>query len=140
MTPVEALQAALAGEHAAVYVYAVLGARTSRSRTPQLFSDIDAAFHLHRRQRDNLARRIADRGADPVAAEVSYRLPGRVRTRADVEKAALRVERRLAVVYGQLVGSTSGSDRHWGLAALDRCAVRQLAFRGTPEMFPGTTP
>jgi hypothetical protein len=138
--PVEALQAGLAGEHAAVYLYEVLGARTSRSRTPQLFSDVDAAFRLHRRQRDNLSRRIVDRGADPVAAEVSYQLPGRILTPADVEEAALLVERRLASVYGQLVGSTSGSDRRWGLGALDSCAVRQLAFRGTPEMFPGTTP
>jgi hypothetical protein len=138
--PLEALQATLAGEHAAVYLYEVLGARVSRSRQPRLFASVDDAFRLHRRQRDSLARRIDRLGADPVAAEVAYQLPGRVVTPADMEEAALLVERRLATVYGQLVGSTVGSDRRWALGALDSCAVRQLAFRGTPEMFPGKTP
>ncbi len=38
MSPVEALQTALAAEHAALYVYGSLGARTSQSRTPVLFA------------------------------------------------------------------------------------------------------
>lgn len=139
MKPVEALQEALAGEHAALYVYGVLGARTSQSANPRLFTAIEEGFRLHRRQRDALTRRIARRGETPVAAEVSYQVPGRALRPADMERAALQVERRLAVVYGQLVGSTTGSDRRWALAALDECAVRQLTFRGTPEMFPGMT-
>ena len=139
MKPVDALQAALAGEHAAVYLYAVMGARVSRSEQPALFDSIDSAFRVHRRQRDALTQRIARHGADPVAAEVSYRLPDALERPHHVREAALGVERRLADVYGQLVGSTTASDRRWALSALDSCAVRQLAFRGTPEMFPGTT-
>lgn len=139
MKPLEALQATLAGEHAAVYVYAVLGARTSESRSPALFGSLDATFRLHRRRRDALADRIHAHQGEPVAAEVSYELPVPLTTPADMTKAALQLERRLAAVYGQLVASTSGADRRWALDALEDCAVRQLAFRGTPEMFPGAT-
>lgn len=140
MKPIDALQAALAGEHAAVYVYGVLGARTSSSRSPRLFAAVDAAYTRHRRQRDGLRERIARRGEEPVASEVSYELPVPVEDDAGTAKAALLVERRLVAVYGQLVESTSGADRRWALVALDDAAVRQLAFRGTPEMFPGLTP
>ena len=139
MKPLAALQATLAGEHAAVYVYAVLGARTSESRSPALFADLDEAFRLHRRRRDWLAARIVAHGGSPVPAEVSYELPAPLASVVDMTKAALQVERRLAVVYAQLVASTSGPDRRWAIDALEDCAVRQLAFRGTPEMFPGTT-
>lgn len=139
MKPLEALQAALAGEHAAVYVYAVLGARTSESRSPALFADLDEAFRLHRRRRDWLAARIVAHGDTPVPAEVSYELPAPLASAGDVTKAALQVERRLAVVHGQLVASTSGAGRRWAIDVLADCAVRQLAFRGAPEMLPGTT-
>lgn len=140
MKPLEALQATLAGEHAAVYVYSVLGARTSQSKAPELFDLLDGSFKLHRRRRDGLSQLIVRKGGTPVPSEVSYELPTPLATAAQLTKAALQVEHRLAVVYGQLVASTSGSDRRWGLDALQDCAVRQLAFRGTPEMFPGLTP
>lgn len=139
MKPLEALQATLAGEHAAVYVYAVLGARVSRTGRPTLFAHLDQAYRAHRRNRDQLAAMIVRRGGDPVAAEVSYELPANLRTAAQTQQAALQMERRLAAIYGQLTGGTSGADRRWALAALDECAVRQLSFRGSPEMFPGMT-
>lgn len=139
MKPLEALQATLAGEHAAIYVYSVAGARTSESRSPGLFANLDQAFRLHRRRRDWLAARIVALGGTPVPAEVAYELPAPLASAADMTKAALQLERRLAVVYGQLVASTPGADRRWAIDALEDCAVRQLAFRGTPETFPGAT-
>ena len=45
MTPLDALQTTLAAEHAAVYVYGVLGARTSPAAEPSLFA---AARRLRR--------------------------------------------------------------------------------------------
>lgn len=139
MKPVEALQATLAGEHAAVYLYAVLGARCSRSKQHDLYEALDASFRLHRRRRDGLVTLITRHGADPVAAEVAYETPSPLASAADLTRAALQVERRLAEVYGQQVASTSGSDRRWAIDALEDCAVRQLAFRGAPETFPGLT-
>jgi hypothetical protein len=94
---------------------------------------------VHRRRRDQLTVSIADTGAEPVAAEVSYDLPASLATEAELNDAALQVERRIARTYGQLVESNAGAERRWALVALDDSAVRQLEFRGTPEMFPGTS-
>ncbi|HEX2894397.1 MAG TPA: DUF4439 domain-containing protein [Marmoricola sp.] len=138
MTPLEAQQATLAGEHAAVYLFGVFGAQASESRQPALYARLLDAFHVHRKRRDQLAATIAAAGADPVAAEVSYDLPAAMGTAPELNDAALQVERRIARTYGQLVESTAGAERRWALVALDDSAVRQLEFRGTPEMFPGT--
>ncbi len=139
MTPLEALQTTLAGEHAAVYLYGVLGARSSMSAQPELYELLVDGFRTHRRRRDELTEMIHGRGAEPVAAEVSYDLPGRLATPAQLRGAALRVERRTAGGYGQLVEGTAGEERRWALVALDECAVRQLELRGSPEQFPGLT-
>jgi len=138
MTPVEAQQATLAGEHAAVYLFGVFGAQASQSRQPVLYARLLDAFRVHRRRRDQLTSTIAATGAEPVASEVTYDLPAGMDTAAELNDAALQVERRIARTYGQLVESTAGAERRWALVALDDSAVRQLEFRGTPEMFPGT--
>lgn len=139
MTPVEALQAALAGEHAAVYCYGVIGARTPASAHPELYAAMLASFRIHRRRRDQLSGMIFAKGVEPVAAEVSYEVPGPLGTAPELNNAALQVERRIARTFGQLVESTAGAERRWALVALDDAAVRQVEFRGTPEMFPGTS-
>ncbi|HEY0902625.1 MAG TPA: ferritin-like domain-containing protein [Marmoricola sp.] len=139
MTPLEALQAALAGEHAAVHLYAVLAARASESRQPTLHTGLVEGFRLHRKRRDQLTAMVVGRRGEPVAAEVAYALPGPIGTGAELNNAALQVERRIARTYGQLIESTTDAERRWALVALDEAAVRQLEFRGTPEMFPGTS-
>ncbi|MBO9520242.1 MAG: ferritin-like domain-containing protein [Nocardioidaceae bacterium] len=139
MTPLEALQAALAGEHAAVYCYGVIGARTSASAHPDLYDAMLHGFQRHRRRRDQLTAMIVRRGAEPVAAEVSYEVPGPLRNVPELNNAALQLERRIARTFGQLVESTAGAERRWALVALDDAAVRQVEFRGTPEMFPGSS-
>ena len=143
MTPLEAEQATLAGEHAAVYLFGVFGAQASQSRQPELYARLLDAFHVHRRRRDQLTVVIAGAGAEPVPSEVTYDLPADMAsadelTEAQLNEAALQVEHRLARTYGQLVESTADAERRWALVALDDSAVRQLEFRGTPEMFPGT--
>jgi hypothetical protein len=140
----DALQATLAGEHAATYCYGVLGARTSASTQHALYRLMVDAFALHRRQRDQVAVMIGALGAAAVPAAVSYQVPGFTDTAAGVtaaelNNAALQVEHRIARTYGELIENTTGAVRRWALVALDRSAVRQMEFRGTPEMFPGTT-
>jgi hypothetical protein len=71
MTPLEAQQATLAGEHAAVYLFGVFGAQASQSRQPVLYARLLDAFRVHRRRRDQLTATIAASGADPVASEVT---------------------------------------------------------------------
>ena len=137
MSPVTALQRALAAEHAALHVYGTLGARTSASASPTLFSDITAGYTTHRARRDQLAARLRDRGVEPVAAEPAYELPEPLDTPAQVTAAALDVERSCTATYAWLVGQTSGADRRWAVTALTQTAVRELTFRGSPEIFPG---
>lgn len=137
MSPVAALQRALAAEHAALHLFGTLGARTSASATPQLFTDVSAAYATHRSRRDQLTTRLLDRGAEPVAAEPAYELPEALGTPAAVVRTALEVERSCAEVYAWLVGQTSDGDRRFAISALTSSAVRELTFRGSPEIFPG---
>jgi len=137
VTPVESLQKTLAAEHAAVFLYGVLGARTSGSRQPTLFRALNTAFDDHRDQRDALTVLISAKGVDPVAALVDYRLPGPVATPDQVTAVARTVETRTTRTYGELVAHTSGADRHWAVASLDRSALRGLRFGVRPGNFPG---
>jgi hypothetical protein len=140
MTPAtDALQKTLAAEHAAVYVFGVLGAQTSESTQPQLWGDLLTAFRQHRAARDHLVARLSRDGGHPVAASASYALPNAVATRQQVVRAALVTEQRATQTYGTLVSETVGADRAWAIKGLDESAVRQLRFRGRPEIFPGTS-
>jgi hypothetical protein len=138
---VAALQATLAAEHAAVWLLGVLGGRTSATRSPALYDAISAAYVAHRARRDQLTATIRDLGADPVASEPAYEVPaaiaGRRTTDQQLAAVALEVERRCAATYAYLVAQTTGRQRSWAIGALTEAAVRELAFRGTPEMFPG---
>ena len=137
MTPVQALQVALAGEHAAIYVYGVLGAQTSASDSPQLFAAVTDAYETHRTRRDHLTGLVLDEGATPVASETAYEVPPRLGTESAVYAAALELERRCASTYAWLVANTVGNQRRWAVDALSDTAVRELVYRGSPEIFPG---
>jgi hypothetical protein len=137
MTPLEAMQAVLAGEHAAVYVYGVLGGRTSASAEPVLAAALRAAYDVHRGRRDQLVAIIRDDDADPVPAEVSYELPNAADTTRRCRRAAAEVEQRCTGLYAQAVGSTARASRQWSIDAMADAAVRQLTFGAEPDPFPG---
>ena len=137
MTPREALQLALAGEHAAVYVYGVLGGRVSSSAAPDLASSLRAAYTVHRGRRDQVTAILRKQDVEPVAAEVSYELPNEARTAAQCRAAAAEIEERCAEVYATAVGSTARANRQWAIDALTDAAVRALSFGAQPEPFPG---
>ena len=137
MTPVEALQKALAAEHAAVHLYGLLGAQSSRSRQPALFARLSQAYDAHRSSRDRLTVLVSAKGADPVAAEVDYEVPGRTSTADQIEAVARTIEGRVTRTYGELVANTAGGDRRWAITALDASALREVAFGVAPANFPG---
>lgn len=140
MTFLDAAQAALAAEHGAVYVLAAVGAQTSQTGEPQLYETVRAAYAAHRRQRDDLTALIRTAGADPVPAEVAYRLPQdlgpeRVRIRTAREVVAACTEFYAALI----TESPNDSDeRVFAVRTLQMTAVRELALRGTPETLPGS--
>lgn len=130
------LQSAVAGEHAALWVLGVIGAQAPDESA--LHERVTTAYRTHRTQRDHLVARITALGGTPVPAEPGYTL-GDVSAQAAGYAAALEVEQKAAAVYADLVAHTTGSDRGWAVTALIACSVRQLWFRGSPEIFPGTS-
>lgn len=137
MTPLQAMQATLAGEHAAVHLHAVVGARVSASAQPDVWSLVRETYELHRERRDQLVAMVTAAGGTPVAAEVSYELPGPADTPAQLEALARTVEERCAAVYADMVGSTARAGRQWALDALEDAARRSVLLGGTAEPFPG---
>lgn len=137
MTELDALQTTLGAEHAAVYVYGVLGARTSASGAPELYAALREAYEEHRARRDELVNEIATAGKTPVGAATAYDVAEDLGSVAAVTRAALDLERACADTYAWQVANTTGRRRRSGIDLLTDAAVRGLGFRGTPEIFPG---
>ncbi|MBQ0830921.1 ferritin-like domain-containing protein [Streptomyces tagetis] len=129
----EALQAALAAEHAAVYGYGVVGGRIGEGRR----AEARAAYDAHRARRDALAREVRDLGARPVAAAAGYALPFPVRDAAGAVRLAAELEDRVAGVYSDLVRAADGARRATAAGALREAAVRAVRWRGGSVAFPG---
>ena len=136
-TPLDALQIALAGEHAALYVYGVLGAQTSGVGHAPAVRAVSEAYATHRARRDHLTGLVLEEGGTPVASEAAYELPGRLGSPVAVSG------RRGSWSAGcgdlRLAGGEHGGQdrRRWAIDALTDTAVRELTFRGSPEIFPG---
>ena len=137
MSTIDSLQATLAAEHAAIYVYGDAGAHTSQSAQPDLFDTISALYRTHRARRDQLRLLLADRGATPVVAAATYVLPARLAPPLAVRRHALQTEQRCSEVYAALVANTAGADRDWAITALTEAAQARILLGGQPETFPG---
>ena len=133
-----ALQQTLAAEHAAVFVLGALAGRASSLTDQRLRAALAEAHDVHVQRRDALRLRVAAAGGTPVAAEPAYRLPSALRTRRQVETAALGVERACATTYAALVAATVADDRRFAVDALVATAVGERAFGGAAEPLPGT--
>jgi cytidylate kinase len=103
----DALQAALAAEHAAVYGYGVVGGRVGDDRE----NEAAAAHAAHRSRRDALARTVRDLGGKPAVAAAGYDLPFAVPDAAAAIRLAAVLEERVAGVYSDLVRAAEGSLR-----------------------------
>jgi len=131
--PVDALQEALAGEHAAGYGYGVVGAYLSGSAVRAA----RAALDTHRARRDRLRSLLVAAGAEPVEAAPAYRLPFAVTGPADAERLAAHIETEIAVAYGVLVAAATGQERELAARSLQEAAVRAALWRRTSAAFPG---
>lgn len=129
----DAAQAALAAEHAAVYGYGVVGGRVGDERRPEATN----AYDGHRARRDSLARTVRDLGGKPVAAAAAYALPFQVPDSAAAVRLAADLEDRIAGVYSDLVRAAEGPLRQDAAGALREAAVRAVRWRGSGVAFPG---
>ncbi|MEV5962449.1 ferritin-like domain-containing protein [Kribbella sp. NPDC051952] len=134
MNQVEALQAALAGEHAALYGVGVAGGKLSGAR----FKAATDSYEQHRRNRDRLAALVVAAAQTPVAAEPAYDLPQAVTNAATAAALILLIERRVAAVYGDLVEAAEQAPvRALAIESLLEAATAQIAWGGAPVAFPG---
>ncbi|NEA36746.1 ferritin-like domain-containing protein [Streptomyces sp. SID13031] len=134
MTQVEALQAALAGEHAALYGVGVAGGKLSGAK----FQAANELYEQHRRQRDKLADLLTAAGETPVAAEPAYDLPMAVTTAQTAASLILVIERRLAAVYGDLVENAEEAPvRALAIQNLLTTSSAQVSWGSAPVAFPG---
>ena len=137
MTELEALQATLEAEHAAVYVFGLLGSRTSQGAEAELYDALRAAYQAHRELRDMLIGQVSALGAVPGPAAAAYTAPMGLDTADARYRSALELERACARTYAALVGSSTGPTRAEAIDVLNDAAARELSFRGNPEIFPG---
>ncbi|WP_328750910.1 ferritin-like domain-containing protein [Streptomyces sp. NBC_00285] len=129
----QALQKALAAEHAAVYGYGVVGGRIAAGRR----TEAKAAYDAHRARRDTLVRDVRGLGGTPVAAAPAYALPFPVPDSAAAVRLAAELEDRVAGVYSDLVRAAEGGRRGTAAEALREAAVRAVRWRGESVAFPG---
>ncbi|MEU0944671.1 ferritin-like domain-containing protein [Streptomyces canus] len=129
----EALQKALAAEHATVYGYGVVGGRIGEARR----AEAKAAYDAHRARRDALVRAVRDLNGKPVAAAPAYALPFPVPDPAAAVRLAADLEDRVAGVWSDVVRATGGERRSTAAEALREAAVRAVRWRGESVAFPG---
>jgi Domain of unknown function (DUF4439) len=136
-TEAEALNAALAAEHAAVWGYGVVGAAL-----PAGSRDLAAASEsAHRDARDELVELLSERGADPVGAEGAYELPFPVLSEADAATLAVTLEDGVSAAYVRVLGEAAESaTRELAVGALGTTEVRAVAWRARAKRTPVTDP
>jgi hypothetical protein len=131
----EAMNASLAGEHAAIYAYGVIGGRLDLDSPPvQAATD---AVEAHRARRDGVTALIEAGGGAPVAAEPGYLLPADVVDVAAARTTAQEVEDRCGVLYAALAATATGELRAYAVDALIDSATRALDWGAPTNPFPG---
>ncbi|SEF61960.1 protein of unknown function [Nonomuraea solani] len=131
---VEKLRKALAAEHAALFAYGILGARTSGT----LRARISAAFDEHRASRDQLRAYITARGGKPAEPDASYALPFLPSGAALAVKLAVHLESGVMAAYLELVAAQDAALRRYAALAMQEAVARSYAFQpAQPAAFPG---
>ncbi len=129
------LQRMLAGEHAAVYAYGVIGGRLAPGTALQAAAG--TAYVVHRARRDDLVGMVRAQGGDPVVAEAGYALPEPVDTPSQARRVARIVEDRCSVLYADVVATSTGPTRAYAVDALIDAATRGLTWGAVPVPLPG---
>ncbi len=136
VTAVQALQAALAAEEAAIFGYGVAGAHLSGNRKSAAEQD----WTRHNEARDTLTAMISALGATPAAAQAFYQLPFDVHDAASAAKLAAYLEDGVTRAYLGIVAVSDRRLRTFGALAMQSPAERAAFWRGSTEAFPGLDP
>ena len=128
-----ALQAALAGEHAAVWACGRAAGELSGRRRDAARRELDA----HRRTRDELRQQVGAIGADPVEAAAAYVEPFAVEGASGGRRLLAHVNSALGATYADLAAATPPAARREAVTRSTAAAVRALDWGAQPEAFPG---
>ncbi|MEU8385359.1 ferritin-like domain-containing protein [Streptosporangium sp. NPDC048865] len=126
----------LAAEHAAVYAYGVIAART----TGRLRAATTTAYNAHRARRDRLRAMVVAAGGTPAEPKAAYELPVTPSSAGQAVELAVLVERGVTGAYLELAASADPALREMAALAMQECAVRSYALRPEIEAFPGMPP
>ena len=136
-TEAEALNTALAAEHAAVWGYGVVGAALPADK-----QDLAATSEsAHRDARDRLVARLAEGDTEPVGEQGAYELPFPVLSEVDAAKLAVTLEDGVSGAYVRLLGNAAEqATRELAVGALGTTEVRAVAWRTRAKQTPVTNP
>ncbi|GAA3811158.1 ferritin-like domain-containing protein [Sphaerisporangium flaviroseum] len=129
----QGLNKVLDAEHAAVYAYGLVGARTSGGQR----SSASAGFNAHRARRDQIRALITARGGTPSESGAAYDLPFPVKAARDAARLAALVEDRVTAAYLELAAVDDSSLRRLAALAMQECTVRGYGWRPTIATLPG---
>ncbi|MFG2078304.1 ferritin-like domain-containing protein [Nonomuraea maritima] len=128
------LHKALVAEHAALFAYGLLGARTSGA----LRTRVVDAFESHRARRDQLRSYIVAKGGKPAEADASYALPFFPSDARRAAELAVHLENGVTAAYLELVAAQDVSLRRYAAQAMQDAVLRAYRFRpAQPPAFPG---
>ena len=125
-----ALNAAVAGEYAAIYAYGVLGPHLIGG-AKSLASHAELA---HRNLRDSMLESLSS----PPPPEASYALPFPVTDYASAIALAVQVEEKCAALWRAATVEADVATRKTPLGELTNAALRAAAFRRAGGATPGT--
>jgi hypothetical protein len=131
MTRLDDLQAWLALEHEAVWLYGMIGARVERLARPARIS-----YDAHRVVRDRLLDLVDGAEGDPVGPALTYG-DDRIDSAKDARAAASYVEERIAAASVALFGSSGRDERRFAMSGLRRAALAALDWGAPVRAFPG---
>lgn len=133
----EALNAALAAEHAAVWGYGVVGTALSADRRGLAVT----AENAHRGARDGLVALLSEQGAEPVGPEGAYELPFPVLSEADAATLAVTLEDGVAAAWVRVLAAAAApATRQLAVGALGATEVRAVGWRARAGTAPVTNP
>ncbi|MGW3349047.1 ferritin-like domain-containing protein [Nonomuraea rubra] len=131
---IEKLRKTLAAEHAALFAYGLLAARTSGTVRRRM----SEAFESHRAHRDQLRALITARGGRPAEPDASYALPFFPSNATLAVKLAVQLENGVAAAYLELVSAGDAKLREHAARAMQEAVKRSYTFRpDPPSAFPG---
>lgn len=138
MTPSqEALSAAIAAEHSAIYLYGLVEAYAAPTRR----SEVAKYTAEHRAQRDALSGVLSAAGVQAPVAAAAYTPPEPVVDPVTAAKVAVAIEDDTAAAHrAVLAKGDSDGVRHLGVTGLGGAAVRAARWRTALGVSPATVP